>query len=714
MHLKTKTQHNLQYDYCCSQEQDRAEKSVSQGIRDAPRMDRFPCQSNLRLRPCLESRTLGLRLYHLPHQPYSNIRLSDEVLQFVQARILDSTPAEVYRDLLAANVSGSKLATQHQVYYQWQQASSKIWRKDSDQFKSAVKLLTDKQHTFKEYISGNVRGLTIYIEETISRLAPTTKEVAIDSTFGTNNAGMELFAVLAEYDGAGFPLAYCFCQTMALEPGPGRSQPGAQTQILCQFLQHLRGLGLQPAFFGTDKDQSEISAIKHVWPEVTVQLCYWHVRRAIRAKLRDGSKCRILPLYDPCQAQFLVPELEMCWGSSPVRRSNGEHRYGSCQCPSRMQTLPEAGRSEPSNIAERDSVLAIVSRHFNSHSLIPDKNGTHRTADVIHSESATEMYRWCKSREYPYLWAYLFTHWYRPGQWELWARSANPNEIPALKTTMIVEAHWRKIKHDYLHRFNRPRIDLVIWILLSRIIPDCINRMDALIEGNHRKVSASWRKAFKKQWKDAATKEVPIDNIKKYHTDPFRWTCACDAFLESRFLICKHIISCHQSIQNPLTFFQNIRRRTTSPFWQHKQLVLLPQFTSFLESISTDAQSSGDICQENLSAATDAEDHTDDDTENPADQDADSVTDRNKDAEDIADTDEGTEAEFESFKAVLQSLMVINTDQLRKHNTGFVKKFMKTYSSMRTLDEEITKLQNKRTMPSTWKPHKHPLTMYYR
>jgi hypothetical protein len=120
----------------------------------------------------------------------------------------------------------------------------------------------------------------------------------------------------------------------------------------------------------------------------------------------------------------------------------------------------------------------MICRHFNAHSLIPDRNGTLRTADVIHRESAsrlsaTEMYHWCKTRDYYRPWAYLFVNWYQSGQWELWARSANPREIPVLKTTMIVESHWRRLKHDYLHRFNRPRIDLVIvWVLISRVILD--------------------------------------------------------------------------------------------------------------------------------------------------------------------------------------------------------------------------------------------------
>jgi hypothetical protein len=43
---------------------------------------------------------------------------------------------------------------------------------------------------------------------------------------------------------------------------------------------------------------------------------------------------------------------------------------------------------------------------------------------------------------------------------------------------MILESHWRTLKHDYLHRFNGPRVDLVMLILTSRVIPNAVHRME--------------------------------------------------------------------------------------------------------------------------------------------------------------------------------------------------------------------------------------------
>src|ERR1700684_1581044 len=181
---------------------------------------------------------------------------------------------------------------------------------------------------------------------------------------------------------------------------------------------------------------------------------------------------------------------------------------------------------EPKDSLENKTVLNVFSNHFNSHPFVPDQNGTCRSAQQIHRDCAREMYSWCRSRNYFRLWAYRWVNWYQPSQWVLWARSTNATEIPVLKTTMIVESHWRKLKHDYLHKFNRPRIDLVVWVLLTRAIPDSLVRM--------------WRKAFKREWKKLTIRsEVIEDPIQRYHTNPAQWTCACPIFINSRFLICK-------------------------------------------------------------------------------------------------------------------------------------------------------------------------------
>ena len=162
----------------------------------------------------------------------------------------------------------------------------------------------------------------------------------------------------------------------------------------------------------------------------------------------------------------------------------------------------------------------MFSRHFNMHSMIPDQNGTFRSAEQIHFDCINELYAWCHARNYFRLWTYLFINWYAPDVGKLWARSANPDSMPVLKTTMIIESHWRRIMHDYLHRFNRPRIDLVTSVLVSRVVPQALERMTAMLKKDHRIVIAAWRKAFKRHWKHLQSYQVEHQDLIEHHTDP--------------------------------------------------------------------------------------------------------------------------------------------------------------------------------------------------
>ncbi|KAJ7211667.1 hypothetical protein GGX14DRAFT_90042 [Mycena pura] len=58
-----------------------------------------------------------------------------------------------------------------------------------------------------------------------------------------------------------------------------------------------------------------------------------------------------------------------------------------------------------------------------------------------------------------------------------------------------------------------------------------------------------------------------------YRPNVENWVCSCPAFVVSRFLICKHLIQlCHRV---PMTFFREVQRNRTAPFWKHPDLIPL-------------------------------------------------------------------------------------------------------------------------------------------
>ncbi|KAJ7170411.1 hypothetical protein C8R43DRAFT_875882, partial [Mycena crocata] len=181
-----------------------------------------------------------------------------------------------------------------------------------------------------------------------------------------------------------------------------------------------------------------------------------------------------------------------------------------------------------------------------------------------------KMYKFCVDHNLPEVWAYLWENWYRRGRWELWARAEHP-QIPRLKTTMMVESHWRCIKKDFLHHFHKPRIDLLVWILVVKLAPRYYRRLEIMMGdiGRYRDLP-SWRKDFKCEWRRCKETQITLPLNVKYRPDPHRWVCTCPYYVKSRFLICKHLVQAVHPVHP--RFFLEVTRNRTTPFWVHPTL----------------------------------------------------------------------------------------------------------------------------------------------
>ena len=203
-------------------------------------------------------------------------------------------PGEAYRHLQAYGLIGVSEVAQSQVYYQWKRLTTQLWNRDPDPIQSSIALLNEQTEDYRHmlFTDANLCGIAICIKASIARLQ-SAQELAIDATYGTNNSALGLYAVLAEHDGTGVPLAYLFIGSVNDTP-PVNSAAGATTNIIQQFLRGLQSVNchLDPSFFGCDKDTCEINAIRQVYPYVTIQLCYWHAKRAIRQKLQSAGRTK--------------------------------------------------------------------------------------------------------------------------------------------------------------------------------------------------------------------------------------------------------------------------------------------------------------------------------------------------------------------------------------------------------------------------------------
>ena len=88
----------------------------------------------------------------------------------------------------------------------------------------------------------------------------------------------------------------------------------------------------------------------------------------------------------------------------------------------------------------------------------------------------------------------------------------------------------KHIKHDYLYKFHKPRIDHLCYILVKKVISQQIHRIQLLQQDRYLVL---WRKEFKKEWKKHERKTTELNG--KYLTDPVRWICSYPAFIQSQF-----------------------------------------------------------------------------------------------------------------------------------------------------------------------------------
>lgn len=218
-------------------------------------------------------------------------------------------------------------------------------------------------------------------------------------------------------------------------------------------------------------------------------------------------------------------------------------------------------------------LLRLFTKHFCQHPLLPEPNApgpNHTfTSQEIYDNAVSEMYHFCYQRHLREVWAYMWTSWYQPVLWSLWARSSSPY-LSRLRTTMNVESFGRRLKHDYLHDLIRPRLDQLVYIITTNVLPHQMQRAqmleDTYRQGRSRPAS-SFQKHFKTEWKALAKKPT---SCRSYVTNIEQWTCNCGQQKYSGYALCKHLV---QAVLRPSPrFWIEIHRRRTLPIYQHPDL----------------------------------------------------------------------------------------------------------------------------------------------
>jgi hypothetical protein len=127
------------------------------------------------------------------------------------------------------------------------------------------------------------------------------KEYHVDSTYRTNRASCELFGVIANINGAGFPVAYMYFKHIG---DSTTSERNCKIPALTAFFSAIRRGGINPTFMFSDKDISEIQAIKNVWGSSCGRLCIWHLKKAVDRGLAQGRALEMVYDVDEAMSEF--------------------------------------------------------------------------------------------------------------------------------------------------------------------------------------------------------------------------------------------------------------------------------------------------------------------------------------------------------------------------------------------------------------------------
>jgi hypothetical protein len=275
------------------------------------------------------------------------------------------------------------------------------------------------------------------------------------------------------------------------------------------------------------------------------------------------------------------------------------------------------------------------------------------------------MYTFCKENSLVRVWSYMWREWYFKDRWKLWARSAF-NILSILKTTMFVEGHWKVLKRDFLYKFFRPRLDLLTYILLEKLIPLQQRKFQQHLSGRE---TLDWKKSIKSEWKRLAQKQPKTENFNKYCTSIENWVCGCPYYLTNRFMLCKHLVNLKGPVDSSL--FKTLKRNNQYPF-----LILDRTPMHVLVHKRNDTYSENNT-------------HSDRETSN---------TNRN----------ETSNANiFENLIDITQQTLNLLEEQKQSRNILWAQGVERNFNQIKTMVNEINQYKHRRTMPRTWKDHTH-------
>lgn len=177
-------------------------------------------------------------------------------------------------------------------------------------------------------------------------------------------------------------------------------------------------------FFFTDKEAAQINAIANVF-RINASLCMWHMMRAVKKKLAECRKQNLSSL----------------------------------------------------TMTDETKLMSLMHTHYSRSTVLFD-----RTDNELRALALAELHKFFEGKEESVFIEYMLKNWYDESHWRLWGRRSG-RKVALSRTTMFVESHWSVLNCLYLLPYNRPRVDLVVYIIDTRLMPKFENDFDSLEKG---------------------------------------------------------------------------------------------------------------------------------------------------------------------------------------------------------------------------------------
>ncbi|KAF9497385.1 hypothetical protein BDN71DRAFT_1481789 [Pleurotus eryngii] len=473
-----------------------------------------------------------------------------QVLDIVCKNLDNATPNKLVGQIQALFPQ----VTANQIHTAWTVMSEELWKQDNQQLTSAKLLMED--------LSDDIEIFDVVLEDGVEQICWGMKQIAWPLIGKVVEVGLDATCMLAEFDNAGFPLSYCLLSTASV------IEISKHTQALTRWITMLQDrYHLNPEFIHMDKDMAEISmtrtALREQLSQAKLTTTLYNVEKAVGfipfGRMDSGeneggrvdSDMATMEIEEQKNPNAVYLQITKAQKESVTmtRPPNMKVATLTIKLPSwvlpKMATASENANEDHScRIFCPDDLqvqlVDMVELYFCVHPLIPGYAAP--SAPGICCWAVKQMVDFCVANDLHEAWAYLCENW--------------------LKTAMILESHWQQIKKDFLHHFYKLRVDLLVWILVTKMAPAYYRKLNLATReiGRFHKLP-SWRKVFKRDWKQALKTPITVPLNIKYRLDMYHWVCTCPHFSKSQFLLCKHLVQAAPPVE-PIFFLEPVTDET--------------------------------------------------------------------------------------------------------------------------------------------------------